>query len=159
MKNWKQVSKEGHKKNRPLKKQLHRHKGKALNRLAEEVHHQIFEQIDCLECAACCSGIPAMLTTDDIQRIAPKLGYSYTDFQDKYLQQDEDGDLVFKNSPCLFLLQDKRCSIYEFRPNACRTYPHTDHQFSKNINYHIENSQYCPASFHILAEINSRLPD
>jgi hypothetical protein len=146
------------KNDRNLRKKLFKHKSKALDRLASEVHAQVFEQIDCLDCARCCQGIPALLTATDVRRISTKIGCSSAQFYDLYLQQDEDNDWVFEQTPCVFLLEENQCSIYEFRPKACRSYPHTDQQFSKNIAYHLENSQYCPASFHILAEIKDRLP-
>jgi len=59
---------------------------------------------------------------------------------------DEDGDYVLKSSPCVFLQDDNKCSIYEDRPLACREYPHTDR---KNM-YQIlglteKNTEVCPA--------------
>ena len=158
MKNGIETPSNTHKNDRKLRKKLYKHRSKALDRLAAEVHQTVFEAIDCLQCAGCCKGIPAMVNSSDVERIASKLDLSEDQFYAQYLQKDEDGDWVFKQTPCIFLLDDNRCSIYAFRPKACRTYPHTDHQFSKNIDYHLENSQYCPASFHILAEIKGRLP-
>ena len=46
-----------------------------------------------------------------------------SDFTDKYLKIDEDFDYILKKVPCEFLLKDNSCSIYDFRPKACREYP------------------------------------
>jgi Fe-S-cluster containining protein len=141
-----------------LLKKLKRHKGKSLDKFAVQVHEEVFEQLDCLDCANCCTGIPPLVNSTDVNRIAKKLGLSNAKFEAQYLTIDEDGDQVMNQSPCPFLLADKHCSIYEFRPKACRTYPHTDEQFSSNLNYHVTNTQYCPATFHILERLKNAIP-
>ena len=139
-------------------KQLRTHRGKHLDRLAAQAHETVFERIDCLDCAGCCKGIPPIVNATDAQRIAKQLGLSVADFQATYLTVDEDGDTVLKQTPCPFLLENNHCSIYAFRPKACRSYPHTDAQFSKNLSYHSQNIAYCPATFWVLEELKNRLP-
>jgi Fe-S-cluster containining protein len=100
-----------------------------------------------------------MINETDIRRIAKHLGLKVTEFQAQYLKYDEDRDLVMNCSPCPFLLNDDKCEIYDYRPKACREYPHTgDFEFTKNIKLHAINSKYCPAVFYILEEISSRMP-
>jgi len=141
-----------------LKKKLKRERGKSLDRFATEMDKAVFEEIDCLDCANCCKGIPPIVNKTDAQRIAKKLGLSTAAFSEKHLTVDEDGDTVMNQSPCPFLLEDNKCSIYEFRPKACREYPHTATDFSAHIDYHITNAAYCPATFHILERIEQGLP-
>jgi hypothetical protein len=71
---------------------------------------------------------------------------------------DEDGDIVFKKSPCVFLGKDNHCEIYDVRPKACRQFPHTDDdQFLKNLNLHQQNVNYCPAVSNILDRLKQAI--
>lgn len=131
---------------------------KKLDEETEEIHKEVFKEIDCLDCAQCCTHIPPMLSPADISRISKQLGMKRKEFEAEYLRLDEDGDWVMRQSPCPFLLEDKRCFIYDFRPKACRQYPHTDdYQFSQHLSYHAPNAQHCPAAFHILERLMQRL--
>lgn len=137
---------------------LQQHRGKHLDNFASTIHDRVFQKIDCLACAGCCSGLPPIVNKTDAQRIAKKLGIPLATFERDYLTIDEDQDTVMQITPCIFLLEDNKCSIYEFRPKACREYPHTDSNFSKNLAYHAKNALYCPATFHILEELKKNVP-
>lgn len=148
---WKQGKSNARKKHKKFVQKLKREKDKKLNELGDDLHEEVFSEVDCLKCANCCTSIPPMVNKTDSARIAKHLGMKQADFQKQYLIQDEDGDTVMNTSPCPFLLEDNYCMIYEFRPKACREYPHTDQfEFAKNLNLHAVNSRYCPAVFHIL---------
>lgn len=144
--------------NKKFGRKLQQHKGKHLDRLAQQTHEQVFEHVDCLDCAGCCKGLPPIVNHTDAQRIAKHLGLSVAVFERDYLTIDEDKDTVLQQTPCPFLLENNYCSIYEFRPKACRSYPHTDEQFSKNIPYHIKNARHCPATFFILEQLKRAVP-
>jgi Fe-S-cluster containining protein len=130
---------------------LQRQKSRGLAEQAQIVHAEVFEKIDCLACANCCSSIPPIVTKSDAARISKHLGMRQAEFEQQYLHLDEDGDLVMRHTPCPFLGKDNYCSIYEERPKACREYPHTDYyEFNNNLQLHAENARWCPAVFHIL---------
>jgi len=130
---------------------LRRKKGKKLDELGDNLHEEVFQEIDCLDCANCCTTIPPMLLRADISRISKHLGMKTTQFEAEYLIEDEDGDKVMNSTPCPFLEEDNKCFIYEHRPKACRKYPHTDQmEFSRNLQLHAVNVNHCPAVFHIL---------
>ena len=130
---------------------LKQHKGKHLDRWADDLDKEVFKKIDCLDCANCCTSIPPIVSTQDAKRLAKCLKLSSTAFFDQYLVKDEDGDIVMNQSPCPFLQADNKCAVYDDRPRACRQYPHTGTKdFSKNLGLHFQNSVYCPAVFHIL---------
>ena len=135
---------------------LKKHRGKHLDRWVNELDTAIFNEIDCLDCANCCTSIPPIVTAKDAERLAKALKVSSTVFFDKYLTKDEDGDIVINQSPCPFLQSDNKCAVYEDRPKACRQYPHTGtNDFSKHLNLHFQNSVYCPAVFHILERMDA----
>ena len=150
-----QKTKSGKKKelNQFLKK-IKKQNSKLINQLADSTHETVFKALDCLDCANCCSSIPPIVNRTDANRLAKHLGMTAAKFCQNYLLEDEDGDWVMNTSPCPFLMENHKCFIYEFRPRACREYPHTDHmQFSKNINLHKTNINYCPAVFHIVNQM------
>jgi Fe-S-cluster containining protein len=64
----------------------------------------------------------------------------------QFTKIDEDGDTVMNATPCPFLLSDNACSVYEFRPIACRDYPHLRR---KNMISYLplaeKNAAICPA--------------
>lgn len=128
---------------------------KKIDQLADEMHDQVFEKVDCLDCANCCKTIPAMVSKTDSKRISKYLGLKEKEFEKQYLTRDDDQDWVMKVSPCVFLAEDNTCDIYDVRPKACRQYPHTnDLEFKQNAHLHADNAVYCPAVYHILERLN-----
>ena len=155
---WKRKNQEGKKENLQILKRLKSKKGKQLDELADETHSQVFNKINCLECANCCTSIPPIVTKTDAARIAKSFGMKPTEFEAQYLVVDEDGDTVINNTPCPFLQKDNMCLIYDIRPKACRQFPHTNNlDFSKNMKLHNMNAQICAGVFHILRRLDEIL--
>ena len=78
------------------------------------------------------------------------------EFERHYLRKDEDSDLVLKQTPCTFLSDDNSCSIYDYRPQACKEYPHTDRKRIISIlDLTLRNVEICPA----VADIAVQLPE
>jgi len=110
------------------------------------VHEEVFEEIDCLECANCCKTTSPIFYQTDIERVAKSLRMKPGDFIEKYLRVDEDKDYVLKSSPCPFLDAENYCSVYEDRPKACREYPHTNRKKMVQImDLTHKNTLVCPA--------------
>ena len=131
-----------------------------LDELFHAAHEYVFEETDCLKCANCCKTTPALILPADIKRIASFLKISPNEFSTKYLKKDEDGDMVYKTSPCVFLEKDNTCKIYEVRPQACREYPHTDRKKMKQIlDITWENRAVCPAVFDIVEILKGDLEE
>lgn len=130
-------------------------KKKKLDEVFHAMHEEIFAKTDCLTCANCCRTTSPIFRDVDIERIAKHLGMRVADFTDKYLHLDEDRDWVLNSNPCTFLnLEDNKCSIYDFRPKACREYPHTDRKnMTQIMNLTFRNTLVCPA----VAEMAERL--
>jgi len=123
---------------------------------AEKIDTEVFEEMDCLECANCCKSIPPILSNRDVKRISKHVGMTKSQFAEKYLITDEDGDVVMNTSPCPFLQEDNKCEIYDFRPTACRQYPHSgEGQFFQNLSLHKRNVKYCPALFEITKRLEA----
>lgn len=142
------------KSNKKLVNKLKRLSDKKVDQLFHELHTDVFENIDCLSCANCCKTTSPIFRTVDIERICKRLKITPQAFIDKYLHIDNEGDYVLNTSPCTFLNDDNRCSIYEDRPLACRAYPHTDRKKMHQIlGLTRKNSEICPAVSRIFVQL------
>jgi Fe-S-cluster containining protein len=131
-----------------------------IDALAADLHTEAFEQIDCTRCAICCKTMPPGVSADDLGVIAGHLGLSREAFIETYLVIDPDeAGCLMKATPCPFLGEDDRCTIYDLRPEACRQFPHTDKKYFTSRAYqHASNTQTCPAVYYIVEEMRQRLP-
>ena len=150
-------AKAGKKGYKQLYKRLHHYKGD-VDALFADAHEKAFECIDCLKCANCCRTTGPLFTRTDIKRIAKHLNISPADFEQEYLQVDEDEDFVLQSLPCPFLnLETNKCGIYEVRPKACAEYPHTDMRGQlKKQQLTIKNASICPAVEEVLGSISTK---
>lgn len=131
---------------------------KNLDYLVQETHEEVFQKIDCLQCANCCQTTGPLFTEKDIERISKHLRLKPAEFEQKYLQTDEDQDKVLQDLPCWFLNSDNTCSIYEIRPKACREFPHTDRRKIYQINHlTLKNTLICPAAFEFVEKIKEKI--
>lgn len=137
---------------------LRRKPPKNLDYLTQETHDEVFEKIDCLQCANCCKTTGPLFTPKDTERIAKHLKMRAADFEAKYLQTDEDHDQVLQELPCWFLNSDNSCSIYEVRPKACREFPHTDRKKIYQINHlTLKNTLICPAAYEFVERMKTKI--
>jgi hypothetical protein len=121
-------------------------------------HVKTFKGIDCLSCANCCKTTSPIFRKVDIDRISKSIGMKSGKFEDEFLRIDEDGDFVLKSSPCYFLGNDNKCSIYDVRPLACREYPHTDRKnMFQILDLTAKNVEICPAVAKIVTEIEGNV--
>ena len=117
-------------------------------------HNEVFEEVNCLTCANCCKTTSPIFRQKDIEVLSKKLKCTPSEFINNYLHLDSEGDFVLKSSPCPFLGQDNYCSVYEYRPTACREYPHTDRKkMYQLIELTYKNTLVCPAVFEIVERL------
>ncbi len=142
------------KQNKKAIQRMKRVSSKELDKQFREAHEDVFEEIDCLECANCCKTTSPIFRDVDIERLSKRLRVTHTEFAEQYLILDNDGDYVLKSSPCAFLQEDNKCSVYEDRPKACREYPHTDRKKMHQIlSLTMKNTLVCPAVVRIMEKI------
>ena len=128
-------------------------KNKVLKKLPA-LHSAAFSHINCLNCAACCKNYSPRFKTPDIKRISRHLKLRESEFIDKYLKVDEEGDFVARSTPCPFLGQDNYCGIYEVRPSDCHRFPYTDEDvFIKRQQITLKNASFCPITYYVLEKL------
>ena len=133
-------------------------KPKELDELFFEAHDEAFEEIDCLKCGNCCRTTSPVFKPEDIERLASRFRLKSREFIHKYLYKDADDDYVLKETPCPFLLEDNYCAVYEDRPQACRSFPHTNHRKMHNyINLARANAKICPAVVKVLDNLGIKV--
>lgn len=133
---------------------LKRKKPSNLDDVFQELHEQVFEEIDCLQCANCCKTTSPVFYMKDIERAARAIKMKPTAFIDTYLKVDEDKDYILKSSPCPFLDYENYCTIYKDRPTACRDYPHTNRKrIVQILDLTLKNTSICPAVARIFTQL------
>lgn len=106
--------------------------------------------IDCTTCAHCCQTLQITVTHDDSERLATRLGLSTEAFEERYTTLSGQQTRHFTQSPCAFLGDDLRCTVYEDRPKVCRDYPSLSktHFRTRAWNVH-ESLAHCPIVFNV----------
>ena len=144
--NLKLKARQENKANKKLFSKLKKMKGAPLDDKFHRLHDEVFETVNCLECANCCKTTSPIFIQKDVERIAKHLNMKSSVFQQKYLMRDEEFDIVLKESPCAFLGEGNTCSVYDVRPRACAEYPHTNRKkMSQILALTLKNIEVCPA--------------
>jgi Fe-S-cluster containining protein len=153
------LAKDKHNENKKYFDKLKKRVPKDLDYQMQQIHNEVFDEIDCLQCANCCKTTGPLFTNADIERIAKHLKMKPQQFINQYLYIDEDKDYVLQNLPCSFLDSENYCMIYDVRPKACREYPHTDRKrFQQITNLTLKNTAICPAAYRVVEEMKKRIP-
>ncbi len=125
-----------------------------IDALVESVAAPIVDAIDCTQCANCCRHLDVYLTAADAERLAQGLMISLDEIEEHYIDHDEARQVgewgKFSTSPCA-LLSGKRCSVYEHRPETCRTYPAFTPDFRWTLQDTIDGAALCPIIYNVLS--------
>lgn len=132
---------------------------RAIDQATHHALRQVSARIDCTRCANCCREKQPLLGTGDIRRLARATGLTLTSFKTRYLKAAPGSikGLVFKKRPCPFLKQDL-CTVYNSRPQDCRSYPHLDRpDFVQRTGQAIANYGECPIVFNVYEILKNKL--
>ena len=143
---FKQLAETRSQRNKKYISSLNKRKSNLLDNEFHQLHDEVFEEMDCLDCANCCKTTSPIFYRKDIERLASFFRLKPGAFIAKYLRVDEDNDYVLQSSPCPFLSKDNYCAVYEHRPKACKEYPHTHRKnMIQILNLTYKNTLVCPA--------------
>jgi len=154
------LAEEAKKESRKYFSNLKRRTPKNLDVVMQELHDAEFNKTDCLSCGNCCKTTSPIFTEKDVERIAKHLKMKVVDFENQYLERDDDDFMVLTSAPCTFFDEnDNSCFIYEVRPKACSEYPHTNRKkFIQITELTLSNTEICPAAYNIVEVLKKRLP-
>jgi uncharacterized protein len=119
--------------------------------LVGALSQKYFALIDCTQCANCCRTLQLELKRSELHAIAKTLGDSLEAFEKKFMSEGK------VNPPCP-MLDGNLCSIYERRPEVCRSFPHLEKPgFTFRLIGVIENLSICPIAFNAFEELKATL--
>jgi hypothetical protein len=124
----------------------------AIDAMFRRTAEEVSALVDCTQCARCCEELGPVLDDDDVGRLARRLDLTPEQVGERYLRREQ-GGLVFATLPCPFLV-DRRCSVYEDRPEDCRSYPHL-HKSDMVVRILgvIDGSGTCPIVYEVLERV------
>jgi hypothetical protein len=100
---------------------------KQIDKLVYDITESVVADIECTSCGRCCKQLKPTLTVKYQKYLAKELNITVQQLQEKYREYVQDSDKPahwqIKNVPCPFL-KDKKCIVYETRPQNCRNYPY-----------------------------------
>jgi Fe-S-cluster containining protein len=130
-----------------------------LDSVVEEETERVWAQIDCTTCGNCCRTLQIVVDDNDIMRLSTRLGVTPREFAKRYVSADKtDHSKHFSSTPCRFLGDDNRCTVYEDRPQACRDFPYLHGaKFRTRSLTMLSNVGTCPIVFNVWQALKTRL--
>ena len=127
-----------------------------VDRIVHRLHDEIGRQIDCTLCGNCCCELGLELHPNDIEALARLENITPKIFEDNYCNKEE-GVILLKSEPCRYL-EEKKCRIYENRPEECRQFPYTDKKgFTSRLFGMIGFYEVCPRVFNLMEILKEEL--
>jgi uncharacterized protein len=109
-----------------------------------------FALIDCQECANCCRVLELEFTEPELHTIANSMEQSIDEFKKRFVVQG-----IVKPCPAL---KGNLCSIYEGRPDVCRSYPHFEKpHFIFRLYGVLDSIAVCPIAFNAFEELKAKV--
>lgn len=129
-----------------------------IDELVHTIYGKVITQIDCTDCANCCSEMSPVLEENDIACFIKGKQIAEDIFIRQYLEPGSEKDsYIFNSRPCPFL-ENKLCTNYDYRPNACRSYPYLDEpEFVNRLFSVLQNYSLCPIVFNVYEKLKIEL--
>lgn len=146
----KQISKENEDENFRFRSFLKGKDSDKVDRIVHRLYKEIVNKIDCTQCGNCCNIFTTTITDKEIDVLAKNDNFSRDYFIENFTMLDEFENLRYlKDVPCKYL-SGKKCSIYDIRPGACRSYPHIHkNSFNSRTLGVLSNCEVCPIVFNV----------
>lgn len=117
-----------------------------------EIYEEVLEHIDCTKCANCCIELETCFRIEEIESLTKYLNIDKKEFIRHSTKPDQFGDkdkYYLNSKPCQFLT-DKKCTVYELRPDECNSYPYLHKgNFNSRLLGVIENYAICPIVYNV----------
>jgi uncharacterized protein len=146
-----QLSEEHDDENWEFRSWLKQYAPRDIDALVKGLSQKYFALIDCTQCANCCQSLHIEFKKSELHAIAKTLGQSIEAFQREAMS---DGQVT---PPCP-MLNGKLCTIYDQRPDVCRSFPHLEQaHFTSRLIGVIDNVAVCPIAFNAFEELKVKL--
>ena len=99
---------------------------KKVDRIALELHQEAFGIVDCTRCANCCRTLRRCSPTRTSRGSPATWAWNVPSLSPLTSNGTRNRAAIAKTTPCPFLGEDSKCTIYDVRPEKCRGYPFTD---------------------------------
>jgi Fe-S-cluster containining protein len=147
----KQLSREHENENWEFRSWLKQYAPDDVDSIVKSLSQKYFALIDCTQCANCCRSLQVEFKNNELHVIAKTLGQSIEAFQKQSMSEGR------VNPPCP-ALNGKLCSIYENRPDVCRSYPHLEQpEFVFRLMGVINNLPVCPIAYNAFEELKAKI--
>lgn len=128
------------------------HHAEEIDRHVHALNQEVTGLIDCTACANCCKKATPCLSGRDVERLAVACKISVSEVEDRFTIIDNE-ERIWKSQPCAFLKENK-CSVYELRPDDCRSYPHLHKkEFTHRLWMTLENYAVCPIVYNVFERL------
>ena len=146
-----QLSEEHDDENWEFRSWLKQYAPRDIDVLVKGLSQKYFALIDCTQCANCCRSLHIEFKKSDLRAIAKTLGQSIEAFQKESMSEGQ------VTPPCP-MLNGKLCTIYDHRPDVCRSFPHLEQaHFTSRLIGVIDNVAVCPIAFNAFEELKVKL--
>jgi Fe-S-cluster containining protein len=123
-----------------------------IDELVNHLDEEISAEIDCMKCANCCKKQSPVIRESELWNISDYFNMDPESFKETYLTFDGD-QMIMKQNPCPFLKEDL-CTIYEFRPFDCSSYPHLDQKgIVSKLSGIMGNYSICPIVYNVIENL------
>jgi Fe-S-cluster containining protein len=118
--------------------------------VAKTLSQKYFALIDCKECANCCRVLELEFTEPELHTLAKSIEQSIDEFKKRFVV-----DGILKPCPAL---KGNLCSIYEGRPDVCKSYPHLENPgLILRLYGVLDNISICPIAFNAFEELKAKV--
>ncbi len=108
--------------------------------LAYEICEGYHNDFQCEECGKCCYQKLITILPEEVDRISTAAKIPLGEFMSSYVGVAGDGMIMLlRTDPCAFLGKDKKCRIWEDRPEICKQFPYLVSMFMGRVYLSIVN--------------------
>lgn len=129
---------------------------KEVDQLLSPIVSEVTKAVDCTKCGFCCQVQEPGISYEEIERLAKLNNQPISNFKDEHVAWEKCGNAFLCSKPCVFL-NDKKCRIYEDRPQSCKDYPGLERPHIKWRWKQVEENFFiCPIVFTMIHQMHSR---
>jgi len=129
--------------------------GLQIDAVVHRLNDDIAPKIDCTFCGNCCKSLMINVEEAEAVRLSEHLGTPLAELKAKYIEQSEQGQMVINSVPCGFL-SGSMCTVYEYRFEGCRDFPHLHRpQFTGRLFGTLMYYSICPIIFNVVEELKN----